>query len=383
MIAVGIGGALVLALVAFGLLRVFDQPDTYSVSADFAEAPGIYAGNAVKILGIRVGTVDSVKPSASGVRLTLHIDRADKVPAAVSAYLMAPNAVNDRFIELGPAYTGSGPTLPAGATIAREHTVLPQSVDQIIDNLNTLAKTLGPQGANDNGSLSDLLTALSRVFGGSGSQVNGTIKNLGTAVGAVTGSTDDITRALNNLGALATAAAGVSTTYQHLAGNLADVSSALAQDAPAIGGVLANLQRVLSELNTFVTNNHDALGATVTSLSQIAHKVGDQQQALSALLHDLPLTVDNVNNTVTDTPGGPAVTGRLDPVHGAPVSQQVCGDGLLRLMLVALETDPAKRQVTDVACGLQMWLNDLPASPGSPTAPSFTVQALQAVAGNR
>jgi phospholipid/cholesterol/gamma-HCH transport system substrate-binding protein len=373
----------VLAVLAGAVLaaRGLSGPDTYRVSATFREAPGVYAGNAVKILGVRVGRVTEVEPGPDGVRVGLEIDAAHRLPADVSAFLMAPNAVNDRFIELSPAYSGTGPRLPEGATIDLDHAVVPQSVDQIIDNLDEFSRLMGPEGANADGALSGLLSALAQTLGGQGSTLHDLVKNLGTTLDAVGGDSDAVTSGLTDLGQLTSAAADVSTSYRSLAENLAAVSDGLAGDAPQVTAVLTNLQDLLAELNTFVQKNHDQLGDTVTSLSGLAGEVGRQQQALTRLMRVLPLAVANTGEAVVKTPDGMAIRTRLNPAKGARVRPQVCGDGLLRLMAVALTPDPSAREVLDLACGADRWLDELRKPVGAPDASAWTLRALQGLGG--
>jgi phospholipid/cholesterol/gamma-HCH transport system substrate-binding protein len=370
-------GVLVLALVVAGVLVWRTSgPDDYRVTATFTEAPGVYEGNAVKILGVPVGRVTRVEPGPKGVEVELKVSGEHRLPADVSAFLMAPNAVNDRFIELAPAYSGSGPHLDDGDRLGVDRTVVPQSVDQIIDNLDEFARTLGPEGANADGSLSRVLAALADSMGGQGSTIHELVDNLGTTLDATAADSDALTSGLTDLGELSTAAAGVSTTYRNLAENLASVSGTLAGDAPQVTAVLTNLQDLLAELNTFVKENKDQIAGTITSLSGVAGEVGKQQKSLTRLMRNLPLAVSNAGNTVVDTPGGKAVRARLDPVANSPVRAQICGDGLLRLMAASLAA-PAERTVLDVACGADRWLDELAKPKGAPDGAAWTRQALE------
>lgn len=373
--------AVVLVGAAVAGVKVVGGPDTYRVTATFTEMPGVYPGNAVKILGVRVGKVVRVDPGAKGVEVELEIDDAHRLPTDVSAFLMAPNAVNDRFIELAPAYSGAGPRVPDGGRIAPDHTVVPQSVDQIIDSLDEFSRLLGPQGANADGSLSRVLASLADTLGGQGSTVHQLVDSLGTTLDAVGKDGDAVTDGLDDLGDLTTAAASVSGTYRRLAENLAAVSGGLAGDAPQVTAVLTNLQDLLAELNTFVTDNKDQLSGTISSLSGVAGEIGKQQKALTRLMRTLPLAVSNTGNTVVTTPDGKAIRARLDPVRNAGVRSTVCGDGLLRLMAVALEPTVTKREILDLACGADRWLDELPKPAGTPDASAWSLANLRGLGG--
>ncbi len=375
-LVVAAAGVVVLALVAAGLVAMLSGPGSYRVSAMFPDAPGIYPGNAVKVLGVRVGKVDSITPSVDGVKVVMQVEKTTKLPAGVKAYLMAPNVVNDRFIELDPGYTG-GSTLPAGTTLPVEQAVVPQSVDQIVASIDRLATDLGPSGANEDGSLSRLLRSIAQTLGGSGGSLNGSVRNLGKVFAAVSDHTDEVTSMLNDLGGVTHAAAGVSGKYQQLAGDLAKVSTTLADNDVAIASSVKNLARVLAALNTFVKDNKSQLKDTLGSMSKIAGAVGRQQKALTKTMRLLPLAVDNAGRTVTK--GG--VRTRFDQPVDRLLHGQVCGDGVLRLLLLSLSPQRDHNQVMDLACGTNELLLGLRAGPGAPSAALFTRAALLGMGG--
>lgn len=370
-------GALVVALAAWGAVAMTSGPDTYRVSAMFSNAPGIYSGNAVKVLGVQVGRVETITPVTAGVRIVMRIDEETKLPEGVKAYLMAPNVVNDRFIELDPGYTG-GSALPPGTMLPMEQTVIPQSVDQIVASIDRLATDLGPSGANEDGSLSRLLRSIASTLGGSGGSLNSSVRNLGEVFAAVSADTGDLTSMLNDLGGLTHAAAGVSEQYQALAGDLAEVSTTLAGDDEAIASSIQNLARVLGELNTFVKKNKSQLKGTLSSMSKVAATVGDQQRALSRSMRLLPLAVDNTGRTVAN--GG--IRTRFNQVVSPKLHTQICGDGLLRLLLLSLSPQNDDSQLMSLVCGTNELLQSLKAGPGAPDASALTRGALQGMGGH-
>ncbi len=370
-------GLLVLALAAWGAVVATSGPDTYRVGAMFVNAPGIYPGNSVKVLGVRVGRVESITPQVEGVKVVMRIESETKLPEGVKAYLMAPNVVNDRFIELDPGYTG-GSALPPGTTLPMEQTVIPQSVDQIVASIDRLATDLGPSGANQDGSLSRLLRSIATTLGGSGGSLNSSVRNLGEVFAAVSADTGDLTGMLNDLGGLTHAAAGVSEQYQALAGDLAEVSTTLADDDEAIAASIENLARVLGELNTFVKKNKSQLKGTLTSMSKVAATVGDQQRALARSMRLLPLAVDNAGRSAA----GGGIHTRFNQVANAKQHTQICGDGLLRLLLLSLSPQNDDSKVMSLACGTNELLQSLRPGSGAPDASALDRDALLGLGGH-
>ncbi len=135
-----VAGVAVYALLVGGSSR--------TVTAEFSSAVGVYPGTPVKILGVQVGQVRKVTPAGDHVAIELSYDSKHKVPPNAIAVIVANSLVSDRYVQLAPAYSGTGPTLPDHATIPMSRTAAPAELDDIYAALDKLAVSLGPNGAN-------------------------------------------------------------------------------------------------------------------------------------------------------------------------------------------------------------------------------------------
>ena len=97
---------------------------------------------------------------------------------------MAPDVVNDRYVQLDPAYT-AGPAMAAGAVIPLSHTVDPVSVDQVITPWTSWRSPWARAGANSNGALSQLLHSAAKAFANDGPDIHTSISSFGQALGAL------------------------------------------------------------------------------------------------------------------------------------------------------------------------------------------------------
>jgi virulence factor Mce-like protein len=382
------GGLAIVLIAAIVVLVTTGGPKMMTISADFNETPGLYPGNAVDILGINVGKIVSVKPNPSDVVVRMRIRASDKLPANVGAFLMAPNVVNDRYVQLDPPWT-SGPVLADGAVIPQQRTAVPVSVDEIIDSINSLSKALGPSGANASGALSQLLHSAAVEFDDQGPNIHTTVSSFGQALGALSSNASDVTQVIDNLGTLTQAAANASGTYESFASDLATVSTALNGDSSSITTALSTLQQALSEVATFVQTNAHGITGSVSNLEQVAAALGQQQQQLAGLLSAAPLALQNLSAAydpaAPDPVAGdpthttPALKSRLDVQPNAtPYLQSICGNTILRLLVVSLNNvenlhDPITGM--DLACGVSATLQALPVLPGA-SGPNLSLNAL-------
>jgi len=348
---------------------------TMTISARFATAPGLFVGNQVKILGMRVGQVSSVTPGPTYVTVEMVIPTSTKIPSNAQAFIMAPNIINDRFVQLNPPYTG-GPTMPNHGVIPEARTAVPVSVDEVIDSLDQFALALGPNGANQQGALSNLLHSAAVAFGPNGSALHSTLVDLGQLFGALSSQGPDLTEMLDNLGNLSHVASQYTGVYQAFANDLAVVSTILASDDTDLGTALANLQQFLGQLASFLHTNASAFGNSVRNLNAFAGAVASEQAQMEQVWGVLPVALQNLDNAIDPATG--ALRARLDEVsNSGALVQSVCGDPFLHLLpLVFAPQQDTKDATLDLGCGLQGLLTALPIPPGASTGPNMSLSAI-------
>jgi phospholipid/cholesterol/gamma-HCH transport system substrate-binding protein len=365
----------VLVVAAIAVPLATSGGSNMTISARFATAPGLFVGNQVKILGMPVGRVSRVTPGPTYVTVEMTIPSSTKIPADAQAFIMAPNIINDRFVQLSPAYT-SGPTMQNNGLIPESRSAVPVSVDQVIDSLDQFAVALGPNGANQHGALSNLLHAAAVAFGPNGSALHSTLLDLGQLFGSLSSDGPDLTHLFDNLGNLSKVAANYTGTYKTFANYLALVSTTLSSDGSDLGGALSNLQQFLGQLAEFVHNNASTFGSSVSNLDAFAGAVAKEQTQVEQAWGILPVALENLNNAIDPATG--QLRARLDEVKNSPsLVQAVCGDPFLHLLpLVFTPQSDTKDASLDLGCGLQGLLTALPTPPGASTGPNMSLSAI-------
>ena len=294
-----LGGSLALV----GLRLAASSPGT-TITVDFPEAPGIYVGNHVDVLGIPVGSITGIVEHPTYVAVTLEVNSTVKVPKQVVAAIMAPELVNDRYIQLDPPYRG-GAVIQNNGVIPMDRTALPESVDQIISNLDQLIQALGPNGANRQGAVSRFIHDVASTVGGNGPSFRTTVTALGQVLSTLSTESPELASVLDNLGSFTQVAAANTREFQSFANDLAGVSGVVAADSADIGTVLSNLQQVLARVTSFVHDNQASLGATLSNLQTFTAAVASQQQQLGQAFDVGGLVLQN-----STIPSSPSRTGR-------------------------------------------------------------------------
>jgi virulence factor Mce-like protein len=298
--------ACVLALVASAAMWwIFSGANSRKVTALFAAAVGVYQGSDVRVLGVKIGTIDEVKPEGKLVRVVMTLDRDVKVPASAQAVVVAPSVVSDRYVQLAPVYTG-GPTMGDNVLIPRERTATPVELDELYASLDKLTTALGPNGANKNGALSDLLTSAANNLGGNGQALNDTIKQLGDATRTLSGSKEDLFTTVDNLSKFTAMLAANDSQVRDFNKQLAEVAGFLADERQNLGAALTELANALGQVQGFIKDNRTVIKSNVDKLASITQVLVKQRAALAETLDVAPLALGNLQNSYN------AASGTLD-----------------------------------------------------------------------
>jgi phospholipid/cholesterol/gamma-HCH transport system substrate-binding protein len=302
-LARGVAAACVLGLVVAGVLWwTLKDADKKHLTAYFTGATGLYVGNSVRVLGVDMGEVTSVQPMGDRVKVEMEYDRSIQVPADAQAAIVAPSLVSDRYVQLAPAFTG-GEVISEGATIPLERTAVPVEVDQLYESLDKISQSLGPNGVNSNGSLSDLLTTLAQNVDGNGQALHDTITKLSEASKTLSGNKDDLFATVSNLADFTTTLAQSDNQVRQFETRLADVSGYLAGEKDNLAATVQQLGTTLATVQQFIDTHQDRLKSNVDKLASVTKVLVDQRSALAEILDVAPVGLNNVINAYNGSSG--------------------------------------------------------------------------------
>ena len=298
-VAIAVVAALVVAAALWWLLVDANQR---RYSAVFTGVVGLYEDNDVRVLGVKVGHVDSVEPQGDLVRVQMLVDREIKLPSNAKAVIVAPSLVSDRYVQFTPAYTG-GPEMAEGTVLPRDRTATPLEVDDLYASLNRVSTTLGPNGANKNGALSDLLDTLAKNADGNGQALHDTITQLGRLGETLSGSDEDLFATVDNLQKFTSALAASDDQVNQFNEQAADVSRFLADERGDLAAAVQQLGIALGAVQKFIDSNRSHLKSNVDKLASVTKVLVDQRAALSEVLDIAPVALSNIINSYNGSSG--------------------------------------------------------------------------------
>lgn len=294
-----IGFAATMIVVIGGLVVMMRKDDAprMTVTASFTQAVGLYPGSSVRILGVPVGTIREVTPDGPKVRVVMDLPTDTPVPADVTAVVIPPSLVSDRYVELTPVFETGDTRLADGADITQ--TMTPVELDEILASLDSLLVALGPKGANADGSLGELIDVGAKTLGnGGGADLNDTIVNLATAVKTLADNRGDTTAVIQNLASFTHTLAQNDAKIRRLTGNLATATTFLAGESEALAEALKNLSVALGEVASLVRDHRAELGADIQTLAQVTQVIVKHKESLIEALDVLPLGASNIAGTI-------------------------------------------------------------------------------------
>jgi virulence factor Mce-like protein len=285
---------LVLGVVTAGALWwIFGGDGQKRITAYFSRAVGVYAGSDVQVLGVKVGSVESVTPRGNRVEVVFTVDRELPIAPDTKAVVIAPSVVSDRYVQLTDL-NGHGPVIEDGAVIPESRTATPVELDELYASLNTIVTALGPNGANKDGALSELLDTGAANLEGNGKAFNESVRRFADAARVLSGSANDLFVTIDELQKFTGMLADNDKQVHDVNQQLAEVSETLAADRDDLTTALATLADALASIQTFIKDNRLAIKSNVDKLARTTQQLVDNRASVAEALDVAPLAATNV-----------------------------------------------------------------------------------------
>jgi virulence factor Mce-like protein len=395
---------LVAAALAAGIVVVVESTNgvpTYPVSAVFSTTPGLFPGAAVNLLGVRVGTVTSVRNVGDAVTVGMRLQQSQPLPAGAIASFESPALLGEPDIELSPGYAG-GPRLAPGAVIPESRTTEPVSTDQVLKDLATTLRQLDPhavgqlvtnlaQDLNGEGApLHQLITGAAgtlRLLAAKGDdlgQLNGTLAQL---TGSLDSRTGEIQSLIENYDTVSGVIAGHSTQLSDAINQLTtattDLVNLLTPDLGPLEQDIGTITTAGRTIDRNIPNVDVGLGQSVLLFSAAGRSYDPSYNWIN-LNNQLPpgVTGDYIAGLVRDRLAG--VCRRILANHSTGLSSTeistlaACGnpssgffDPILSNVASVLSTTNSSPQLPPSPLSLlQQGMNEIPGAGGTPSTPS-------------
>jgi virulence factor Mce-like protein len=314
--------AILIAGAAFLVRQVFFGPTT--ITAYFPTTTAIYPGDEVRVSGVKVGKIDSIKPEGTQAKMTLKIDHGVAIPADAKAVIVAQNLVAARYVQLTPPYrNGSGPRMRDGGVIPSDRTAVPVEWDEVKTQLMRLATDLGPKSDVSGTSVSRFIDSAANALDGNGPKLRQTLAQLSGAARIFAEGSGNIVDIIKNLQTFVAALRDSKEQIVLFQNRLATLTSVVDDNRSDLDAALKDLSSAIVDVQRFVAGSRNQTAEQIRSLASVTQNLVDHHMSLENILHVTPTAIANYENIYYPASGG--VTGAFALANFANPVFFICG----------------------------------------------------------
>lgn len=277
----------VMTLVFAGLAIVLSQARFSAETgyrAVFTSSSGMLPGAKVRIAGVPVGSVTSVKVGDDNLaHVKFDVDRKYALLASTRLAIRYENLVGDRYLELleGP---GSSQRLAGGATISTEQTSPALDLDLLLGGFKPLLRGLDPDQVND------LTGALLQIFQGQGGTLVSLLNSGGNFAKTLSDRDALIGSVIDNLNTVLATIDDRGDQFATTIDELQRLVSDLSAERDPIGAALPRIAGATKEINDLLVQARPDLRNTIEQTGRLATNLDEGSDHLDWVLGKLPDT---------------------------------------------------------------------------------------------
>ena len=278
-----VGGLMLTLVVAtaylmIGALRVAPFASSYRITLQLPESGGLLPHQDVALRGVRIGRVESLQITDSGVDAVASITSKVPIPASSVVHVSALSPAGEQYINF-EAESNAGPYLHDGSRIGLDRTTVPISLAQLLGDADGLLSQVDPR------KIELIKKELSLSKEGPrklAAIVDGGTMLLSTLDSVLPETTSIIKTSRVVLTLAADKSAGLSAAAAELHRTLAGVAGK--QDG--YRRLTADTPQALSSIDNLFTDNSDTMVQLLGSLATTAQILYQRVPALNALFPD-------------------------------------------------------------------------------------------------
>lgn len=277
--------AVVMAILTSFLFFIFGQYRTGATngySAVFSDVSRLKPGQSVRVAGIRVGTVNSVslRPDKKVV-VKFDADRSIVLTEGTRAAVRYLNLVGDRYLELidGP---GSARRLAAGGEIPVNRTAPALDLDLLLGGLKPVTQGLNAHDVNA------LTSGLLQVFQGQGGTLESLFSKTTSFSNALADNDQTVQQLIDNLNTVIGTVSQDGKQFSAAIDRLEQLVTGLSNDRDTIGSAIDALDRGTASLADLLSSARPPLSGTVAQLNRLAPILDNDKDRLEAAIQKAP-----------------------------------------------------------------------------------------------
>ncbi|BBX07836.1 MCE family protein [Mycolicibacterium aichiense] len=283
-VKVGVFGVVMILLTA-ALFAIFGQYRTgsdNSYSALFADASSLKSGDSVRVAGVRVGTVTDVALQPDNkVVVDFDADRKIVLTSATKATVRYLNLVGDRYLELVDS-PGSAKIQPPGSRIPLDRTEPALDLDLLLGGLKPVVQGLNPNDVNA------LTNALIQILQGQEGNLDSLFSKTQSFTSSLADNGQTVQQLIDNLNTVITTISKDGDKFSGAVDKLQNLVTQLANDKDPIGESITALDNGTASLTDLLNQARTPLAGTVDQLGRLAPLLDQDKELLDISIQKAP-----------------------------------------------------------------------------------------------
>lgn len=248
----------------------------------FTDAAGVIPGDEVRIAGVRVGDVESIKLYHGDLaQVTISVLKSEHLPRSTQAQLRYRNLMGQRYVSLTQG-SGQGGDLPPNGLVPKEQTTPALDLTALFNGFRPLLRAIRPQDVNQ------LSYDIIQVLQGEGGTVNGLLAHVSSLTQTLGNRDEVIGRVIDNLDKVIAVIDERDQEVSSLITDLRSLVSGLAGDRKAIGDSLVSVNQLIGATNGLLIQARPPLKSDIDQLGRLSKVLADNGDDLNKAFAALP-----------------------------------------------------------------------------------------------
>lgn len=278
-----------LATVAVMALHFINLPamfgvGRYTVTVELPRSGGLYESGNVTYRGTKVGRVESVRLTDTGVAAVLSLQSGIDIPSDLKAEVHSQSAVGESYVLLLPR-NGTSPPLKNGDVIALADSSVPPDVNALLAAANTGLQAI-PRD--------DLKTVIDEAYtavGGLGPELSRVIEGASTLAIDARKNLDPLTTLIDKADPVLDSQTNTSDAIQAWASHVATVTAELKTHDEAVAGVIVKGGPAAAQVRQLVERLQPTLPILLANLVSVGQVALTYQNDIEQLLVVFPQAI--------------------------------------------------------------------------------------------
>ncbi|MEV6182054.1 MlaD family protein [Streptomyces sp. NPDC052015] len=270
-----------------------DFTPEHTYRAVFSDVTGLEEGDDIRIAGVRVGEVEDIRikdRTLAEVGFTVSADRP--LLTSTGAVVRYRNLVGQRYIALTEG-TGDGTRLPPGGRIPLSRTQPALDLNVLLNGFKPLFAALSPQDVNQ------LATEIVKTLQGEGGTVNSLLAHTASLTTTLAGRDQLIGSVIDNLNSVLKTLDQRGGRFSALLKELRRVISGLSADRKPLGESLVNIGDLTEATSGLLADARPPLKDDIAGLTELTGTLNDNEKTVEGVLKRLPNKLEKLTGTAS------------------------------------------------------------------------------------